>query len=679
MNLFTMPVSEIKGIGGKREELLNKIGINSVYDLLYYFPLRYRDRSEMRDIAALYDGCECCIKCRAVTKVRTMRIKSGLTISVCRVCDDSGEINVVWYNNKFIDKQIVRGDEYVMFAKAVKGKNGLELRAPVTEKADRAGKTTGRIVPVYRLPEGIPQKVFGDAVREALLLADKLMVSMLPEVAQKDFMKIVPALSQMHFPENEELLYSARNRITFEEFFFFFAVLSEIRGSDGRENGNIFKDTDTAFFEKRIGFELTDAQKKVVCDIKKDVVSGKSMRRLIQGDVGSGKTIVSVFALACAVKNGYQGAIMAPTEILARQHYETVSKLLPEYKTVLLTSSVTGKNKISVLESIKSDADIIIGTHSLIEDNVIFKKLGLVVADEQHRFGVRQRQKLIEKGENPHLLVMTATPIPRTLSLVMYGDLDVSVIDSLPPGRKKIKTFLLDYSYRQRAYGFAQKTVEEGGQVYVVCPLVEQSETVNAKNAEELASELQLKLSGVKVGLLHGKMKDAEKNEVMDAFKSGETDILVSTTVVEVGVDVPNASLMIIENAERFGLSQLHQLRGRVGRGSAESYCVLFADTKNPDTIARLKVIEKSTDGFYISEQDLQQRGPGDFIGTRQHGIPALKTADLTSDTKLMYKAKEIFESIKKGELEITENEHKKIEFMINRTEKLENYGNILN
>ena len=565
--------------------------------------------------------------------------------------------------------------------KIKKGKSRLELSCPIFEALDKNKGYTGKIMPVYPLSSKLPQKTFYNIIESGVKYAENILTSALPQCVEKKFEipDFKDSLYKIHFPKDEYEASQARRRFAFEEFFYFQAALSKIR-TKGRQNGVILDNTDTVDFENNLPFRLTDAQKKVLSEIKSDFKSGKQMNRLLQGDVGSGKTIVAVIASYLACTNGVNCAVIAPTEILAKQHYLNFAKYLPNLKVSLLTSSSAAKEKRDVLEKAAlGEVNILIGTHAILESNVEVANLGLVVVDEQHRFGVRQRQKLIEKGINPHLLVMTATPIPRTLSLIMFNDLEVSTIDKLPEGRKVVKTYLVGESYRNRVYTFLKNEVDGGGQAYVVCPLVEENENYDLKDAVGFAGELKDKIPSLKIGVLHGKMKDAEKNLVMNQFKEKELDVLVSTTVIEVGVDVKNASLMIIENAERFGLSQLHQLRGRVGRGDKQSYCIMIAKTSNPDTIRRLKVIESSNDGFYISEEDLKQRGPGDFLGTRQHGLPVINLPVGEGDLKLLSDAKQAVNEITEKTLMPTSNEKQIMKFMVEKLADSENNANILN
>ncbi len=681
MNIMNMPITELKGIGSKKAEQFYKKGINCVYDLLSYLPSRYEDRGTVSLIENLTVGESVCIKAKITSPVRVMRIRKSLTITRTTVADDSGEIILCWYNQKYIDKALKYDEYYTFFGKISKGKSGLEMVNPVLESMDKEGKYTGKIIPVYHGIMPISQKSFISAQETALEQGGSVLVSFLPEALEKKYnlLNVYDATKNIHFPENEEMLIKARERFAFEKFFHFQTAMRMLRSKE-KEKGIIFSDVNTDEFEKNLSFNLTNAQKKVIDAVKMDLISGKASKRLVQGDVGSGKTVVAVIMAYLAVKNGYQATIMAPTEILAKQHFITFSKMLPDLKIECLTSSVTKKNKELICEKLsKGEIDILIGTHALIEDNVVFKNLGYVICDEQHRFGVNQRVKLIEKGDNPHLAVMTATPIPRTLSLVLYGDLNPSVIDELPPGRQKIKTYLLNEGYRAKTYGFVKEQIKNGGQAYVVCPLVEENEELDLKSATEFAKELEKDLENVRVGLLHGKMKDAEKTKVMDDFKNKEFDVLVSTTVVEVGVDVPNATVMVIENAERFGLSQLHQLRGRVGRGERQSYCFMFAKTGNMQTIERLKVIEKSTDGFYISEQDLKMRGPGDFFGSRQSGLPEIKGIFGEPDMEILEKTTEAVNLLVDKKLTITENERKLLNFIVKKEYFNEKIHKILN
>lgn len=681
MNILTMGLDNLSGIGEKRRKEFSLMGVKSVYDLLYYFPARYQDRSVFSEIDSVYEGKEVCIKATLKSKIKNIRVRKNLLIAQGRIFDDSGEMDVIWYNNRFIEKTLKAGESYVFFGKiSLKDKKQVFIN-PVTEQIKNTETYTGKIIPVYKTSGNINQKTIQKAVNDALSLSKGLLTDVIPKSVREKYeiYDIEKAINNVHFPESEESAIKARKRFVFEELFLFQASLYKIR-QNMSEGGIKFIDTDTTSFREKFGYKFTNAQEKVSLQIKKDFASGKAMKRLIQGDVGSGKTAICFEGAYLSAKNGFQTAIMAPTEILARQHYEKAQKQLGEFSIGLLTSSVKKSEKIKILQQVKNgEIDILIGTHALIEADVTFKNLALVIADEQHRFGVRQRQKLIEKGENPHLMVMTATPIPRTLSIIMYGDLNVSVIDELPPGRQKIKTYLVGEAMHERVYSFIKKQAEMGQKTYVVCPMVEENEQENLKSAVNYSKLLAEKLLPLKVGLIHGKMKDTEKNEAMDNFKSGDTTVLVSTTVIEVGVDVPSAGIMVIENAERFGLSQLHQLRGRVGRGGNEAFCIMFTSSKSNETIKKLRVIESSTDGFYISEQDLLLRGPGDYFGTRQSGLPPIKNSNPISEVELLYKSKEAWEMVVNKTLEVTDTEKQLIIAGIENMVSEENNCNIIN
>ncbi len=681
MNIFNMPLDKLDGIGPKRVQAFSKLNINSVYQLLMYFPYKYQDRSTFCSIEDLGFVTECCVRCVAVTPVKTYYPKKNMSVSSCKMADETGEIKVSWFNQPYMSKSISVDKEYILFGKFIRKGNVIEISNPVIEKAENLGKFTGKIVPVYSLVNGVSQTVFSNAILQSLKVSNKLLPDAIPELIRNKYNieNIENAIGEIHFPTDYNNLTKARKRFLFEQYFMLFVLINKVRRNSDKV-GIRFNDLNTDEFESNLPFGFTEAQKRVVEQFKSDFSSGICMKRLVQGDVGSGKTAVAATAVFMACKNGYQSVVMAPTEILARQHYESFKKMLPTYKIGLLTSSCTKKereNAVRVLEEGK--IDVLIGTHAVIEDYVKFKNLGLVVCDEQHRFGVKQRQKLIEKGNNPHLIVMTATPIPRTLSLILYGDLSISIIDELPPGRTPVKTYLVNESYRNRVYTFLEKQLHSGGQAYIICPLVDESKTMALKDATNFSEYVSKKLPDYSVGLLHGKMKDSEKDEVMARFKNGDIRVLVSTTVVEVGVDVPNACLIIIENAERFGLSQLHQLRGRVGRGITQSYCIVFGNTKNEKTFERLKIFEKSNDGFYISEQDLKMRGPGDFVGTRQSGIPSLASVDGEDELKTVYDAKSAAELFFENQEEFSKKEIDYIDFISDYSENKENLTNILN
>lgn len=635
------PVRYLKGVGEKRAEEFAKKGIHTVEDLLYFFPRSHEDRSKIKNIGECVEGETVCIKAKVYNSPIDRYVRRNMLISSMQVFDDSGMINLVWYNNKYVKNNFREGEEYIFFGKISRSKQGrLQMTAPVFEKLG-SERFMGKIIPLYPLTRGLSQKVVQSTMELALKEAGKLE-EYLPSDIRKHFKiaEINFSMQNIHFPTDLQSYNIARERFVFEELLILQLALNERKDENKLNDGIIFKNVKIVRdFTDTLPFSLTGAQKRTINEICRDCRSGKQMNRLVQGDVGSGKTAVAAAAIYMAVKNGFQAAMMAPTEILASQHYESLSQMFINsgIRVVLLTGSMRAKAKRSVLEDIKLGiADVIIGTHALIQDAVEFYNLGFVVADEQHRFGVEQRAKLLAKGSNPHMLIMSATPIPRTLALILYGDLDISIIDELPPGRKPVKTYSVNGNMRTRVYNFIAENIQSGMQAYVVCPLVAETENSDLKNAEELADKLSAAYPQINVGLMHGKMKAKDKETVMEEFSSGKIQLLVATTVIEVGVNVPSANIMAIENADRFGLSQLHQLRGRVGRGSAQAHCILITDTQNDITKKRMETMCASNDGFYISEQDLKLRGPGDFFGTRQHGLPEMKIANLFEDRAVL-------------------------------------------
>ena len=640
----------LKGVGEKRAALFEKKGIRTVEDLLYYFPRSHEDRSEMKEIADCAEGETVCVSVTVFSPVSDVRVRKNLLISTMIVSDQTGALNVVWYNNKYVKGQFYTGDEYILYGKITRNRGKKEMVNPVFEKKGKE-RFTGKIVPLYPLTEGLTQKILQSSMELAIKDAGRLEEYIPAEM--RDQYKIAElnyAMKNIHFPEDFESYNIARERFVFEELLVLQLALSGHKGENTRLGGVVFDDVKCVkTFTDTLPFPLTNAQKRVLNEIMKDCKSGRVMNRLVQGDVGSGKTAVAAAAIYAAVKNGHQAAMMAPTEILATQHAETLAEFFKDtgINVALLNGSMKAKDKRLVYDMmLTGEADVIVGTHAIIQDKAEFKDLALVVADEQHRFGVEQRAKLAAKGNNPHMLIMSATPIPRTLALILYGDLDISIIDELPPGRKPVKTYAVGESMRKRVFAFLAKNVQEGMQAYVVCPLIEETEKSDLQNAEELCAKLQSIFPSFKVGLMHGRMKPKLKEEIMNEFVSGEIKILVSTTVIEVGVNVPNANMMIIENAERFGLSQLHQLRGRVGRGGEQAYCILMAHGNNEVTKKRMETMTISNDGFYISEQDLQLRGPGDFFGTRQHGLPEMKIANLFEDRDILAISQQAAKSI---------------------------------
>ena len=635
------PIQYLKGIGEKRAELFAKKGIKTVGDLLYFFPRTHEDRSVIKPISKCVEGETVCICATVYQDPQDRYVRRNMLITSMLVFDDSGMINIVWYNNKYVKNNLRAGEKYIFFGTVSKNKQGrLQMATPVYEKCGNE-RFTGKIVPVYPLTANLSQKMVQSAMEEAFNEAGEIQ-EYLPEDIRNKYMmaEINFAMRNVHFPADFESYNIARRRFVFEEFLILQIALNERKDKNAYTKGVVFSDVKCVReLTDNMPFDLTGAQKRTINEICKDCKSGKQMNRLVQGDVGSGKTAVAAAAIFMAIKNGCQAAMMAPTEILAVQHYEYLSNLFEPFgiSVVLLTGGIRAKEKREALEKIASgDADVVVGTHALIRETVEFKKLGLVVADEQHRFGVEQRAKLMAKGENPHMLIMSATPIPRTLALILYGDLEISIIDELPPGRKPVKTYSVAGEMRNRIYNFVADNVRKGMQAYIVCPLVEETEKSDLENAEELKKKLSQAFSDIKVGLMHGKMKAKDKDEIMSAFVTGDVDVLVSTTVIEVGVNVPNANIMVVENADRFGLSQLHQLRGRVGRGGEQAYCILITDVENEITQKRMETMCASNDGFYISEQDLTLRGPGDFFGTRQHGLPEMKIANLFEDKDIL-------------------------------------------
>lgn len=636
MDLFT-DIRFIKGVGEERAKLFHTLGVDTVYDMLYYFPRDYEDRTKCVRIADVSDGDTVCIRAFADCAPREHRIRKGFFLYKFFVSDETGRMEITLFNQKFAAQGIEENGEYIFYGKVSRGRYGFSMASPEIEAVDKSGILTSAIVPKYSLTANLSRKVCLKIIKNCLEAVGNIP-DVLPMALREKYRlcEINYALRQVHFPDSEGALKIARRRLVFEELFIMSLGLACLKQKRDRYTGSAFSFTAPSEFINSLPFPLTGAQKRVIGEIAEDIKKTRVMNRLVQGDVGSGKTVVAAAACFMAKKSGFQTALMAPTEILARQHFESFSSFLPGFNTVLLVGKMTKKQKSAAIEKISGGgADVIIGTHALIEDDVEYKNLGLVITDEQHRFGVRQRAALSEKGNSPHMLIMTATPIPRTLALTLYGDLDVSVIDELPPGRQEIKTYAMGEGMRERVYNFLKKQIDEGGQGYIICPLVDPSDKVEAAAAVEFMEHVaENELKGYPIGLLHGKIKD--KDSVMNEFAEGRLKVLISTTVVEVGVNVPNATVMIIENAERFGLSQLHQLRGRVGRGSRQSYCIMFPRGKSEITAERMKIMCQTNDGFKISAKDMELRGPGEFFGTRQHGLPELKIANLFTDMKVL-------------------------------------------
>ena len=657
-------VRTIKGIGEKKAQALNKLGVFSLYDLVSFFPRKYEDRSTYKPIAMCLDGENVCIRALVADTPRLVRIRRGMELVKFRAVDESGSVDITYFNQNYVKDNIARGDSLCFYGKMELNGTRRSMANPVYEREGSEKGVTGRIVPVYRLAAGLNQRTMLHAVRQGLDACGEQLPEALPE-SVRERMRLVQAryaYENIHFPADFGALELARRRLIFEELFVLACALGDMRRKRVNDDGLKLPKADLEEFWASLPFSPTGAQRRAAEQALKDMSSGRVMSRLVQGDVGSGKTLVAASLIWSVARAGYLSAFMAPTEILAEQHFATFSRLLAPFGLRIgkLTGSMTAKEKRLVKEALqKHELDLVVGTHALFSEDVSYTDLGLVVTDEQHRFGVNQRSALIGKGQRPHVLVMSATPIPRTLALILYGDLDVSIIDEMPPGRQKVDTFVVDESYRARLNGFIRKLSGEGRQVFVVCPMVEENEELaGLKSAEEHAKELTQTFPELRVACVHGKMKAKDKDAVMASFVAGETDILVATTVIEVGVDVPNAALMIVENAERFGLSQLHQLRGRVGRGQHKSWCILVSENDSPEVKARLDIMHRTNDGFKISEEDLRLRGPGDFFGSRQHGLPEMHVADLGADVNVLQQAQEEARRLLESDPELRMPEH---------------------
>lgn len=643
-------IKEIKGVGEKTQKLFEKIGIYTVGDLIRYYPRGYGVYEEATPIFEVEEGHIQTVSGAVFGKVQVSGTRN-MQVTTAHIKDLTGIIQVIWFRMPFLRNTLKSGQPVTLRGKVTRRRNHLVMEHPeLFCPPDKYDEKLNTLQPIYGLTAGLSNNTVMKAVKQALEGLNLSKESFPEELRLKyQLAEYNYAVRGIHFPEDKEVFYHARKRLVFEEFLSFILSLRKLKTSNERMSNEYVMEEHPAVKEliRKLPYQLTNAQTKVWREISENMKSDTVMSRLVQGDVGSGKTIVAVLALLNTAMNGYQGAMMAPTEVLARQHYESICKLFDTYdipvKVVLLTGSMTAKEKRKVYDRIECGlAKIIIGTHALIQDKVFYDNLALVITDEQHRFGVKQRETFANKGGVPHVLVMSATPIPRTLAIILYGDLDISVIDELPANRLPIKNCVVDTSYRNTAYAFMKKQIAEGRQCYVICPMVEESESMEAENVIDYAGELQKEMGdGILVSYLHGKMKQAQKDEIMTQFGENKIQILVSTTVIEVGIDVPNATVMMIENAERFGLAQLHQLRGRVGRGKYQSYCIFMSASKSKETKERLEILNHSNDGFQIASEDLRLRGPGDFFGIRQSGLMDFKLADVYQDSNVLKMANE--------------------------------------
>ncbi len=666
-SLYKVKIEQLNGVGKKRAELFNKLGVYSVGDLLEFYPRSYEDWTESANLLQADHGDTVCVKGQVVSAVNTGFTKTGKYISKLEVFDGENTIELVFFNNRYISSMLKYGETYSFYGKISRTLNGIQMISPEFSQND-----SNNIHPIYNLTAGLTNRIVSKAVKQAMaMLPEKINDPIPKDVREKfDLCDLKFALENIHFPKDTNALEIAKKRLVIEELLVLNLGLRQLKTVKRENNANIVKKDYSKEFESSLPFSLTDAQKRVISECVNDVMNMEiTLNRLVQGDVGSGKTAVAASLAYTVIKNGMQVAFMAPTELLAEQHYKTFKDLYKntDINVSLLTGSLKQSEKNSVRSAVENgEAHIVVGTHALITEDTHFSNLGLVVTDEQHRFGVAQRGKLLSKGNNPHLLVMSATPIPRTLGLIIYGDLDISIIDQLPPGRRKIDTLLIDDKKRQRALGFIRQEVEKGRQAYIVCPLVEEGETELA-SAEEYAAELMLNyFQDIPVGILHGKMKAQDKERVMKQFSDNELKILVATVVIEVGIDVPNATVMMIENAERFGLSQLHQLRGRVGRGKEKSYCILVSNYSFGPSYERLKTMCTTNDGFKIADADLKLRGPGDFFGSRQHGLPQLNISSF-ADTKSLELSQKIADYVMEHSHYLLDDEYRGLKSKISR------------
>ena len=667
---FSDSVTAIKGVGESRAEGFRSLGVSTVGELLRFYPRTYEDWSRVTGFANCVTGENACVRATVLYPVNNERVRGGMLIARTAVSDGESVAQVVFFNNKYIPSMLKSGEEYLFYGKVTLGRMGeREMISPLFIKPSQSVE----IRPIYHQNKKINSRAVQSAVSFALENVGEIK-DYLPDsiIKRYSLISLDEAIRAIHFPKNSEQLQQARDRLVFDELFILQLSLLTLKSENAAAaTNNIVTDDCSARFAASLPFELTGAQKRAVSEAVADMKSGRQMNRLLQGDVGSGKTAVAASLVYTAAKNKMQSAVMAPTELLAVQHYDTFSKLFENsgIRCALLTGSTKASDKKKIKEQLKNgEIDFVAGTHALIQDDVKFRRLGLVITDEQHRFGVKQRTGLCQKGDNPHVYVMSATPIPRTLALILFGDLSVSVLDELPPGRQKTKTYAIGSAQRGAMFDFIRRSLDSGYQAYIVCPLVEDSESAGGlQSAQEYYKKASAAFSGYRLGLLHGKMTAAQKDEIMAKFKAGEIQLLVATVVIEVGVDVPNAVVMAVENAERFGLSQLHQLRGRVGRGSVQSACILVSDAKGEEAAARMRIMCSTADGFKIADEDLKLRGPGDFFGTRQHGLPRLRIADFITDTNMIMKTQKLAAEIIKSDRRFEKEENRKIGVQVYR------------
>ncbi len=638
-------VESLKGVGKKTAALFSKININTIADLLRYYPRNYLIYGEPCDIESAVIGERVAIKASISSYVDVKKVRK-LTIVTCNAKDVTGQVRLVWYNSPFLKQVFHIGQTYIFVGNLSVRKNQLIIEHPEYYSIEQYESMKTSMQPIYSLTAGLSNKTVTKGVKAALPLIDEIKDTVPKEIIDKfSLMPLEEAINGVHFPSDFDSMLLCRNRLVFDEFFIFLVRMAMIREHNVKSVNNYVIDdfTEIDKFIANLPFELTNGQREAVNDIKNDISSNSVMNRLIQGDVGSGKTAVAEIAILATVKNGYQAAFMAPTEVLAKQHYDSLIKDYKDYdvRVELLVGSTKLSEKRRIYEALTNgEIDVLVGTHALIQDKVVYNNLALVITDEQHRFGVRQREKLSKKGEDPHVLVMSATPIPRTLAIIMYGDLDISIIKDMPANRKPIKNCVVGPKYRPTAYKFMSDQIGEGHQIYIICPMVEASENVEAENVIEYQERIKEYFSSeVNIAYLHGKMSADEKNDIMESYVRKEIDILISTTVIEVGINNPNSTVMMIENAEKFGLSQLHQLRGRVGRGDAQSYCIMLCSSDNSDAQKRLEILNKSNDGFFIANEDLKLRGPGDFFGVRQSGDMLFMLGDIYNNADILKKA----------------------------------------